>query len=50
MKIQEAIKKIKDDVIRKSEILIDDDGIARKIIDPLVVIEIINERLQEIEE
>ena len=50
MTIQEAIKHIKDDVIENSVVMIDADGIRRKVIDPLDVVEIINERLDEVEE
>lgn len=50
MTIKEAIKHIKDDVVKKSRVLVDDDGVMHKVIDPLDVVEIINERLDEVEE
>ena len=50
MTILDAIKQIKDDVINQSEYITDDHGIIHKVIDPIMVIDIINERLQGCDE
>lgn len=48
--LTKAIKNIKDDIFNKSEYIIDNNGVAHRAIHPLDVIDIINERLQEVEE